>query len=62
MNRRTLQTVTLLATTLRRQLAKSAPGAIELESTTDKAVRAIRRDRHSMRHDAERRAVLTASG
>lgn len=37
-----LQTVTLLATKLRRQLAESAQDAIELESAADKAVRTIR--------------------
>jgi hypothetical protein len=38
-----LQTITLLATKLRRQLAESAQDAIELEAATDKAVRTIRR-------------------
>lgn len=38
-----LQTVTLLATKLRRQLAESAQDAIELESAADNAVRTIRR-------------------
>jgi hypothetical protein len=37
-----LQTVTLLATKLRRQLAESAQEAIDLEAAADKAVRAIR--------------------
>lgn len=37
-----LQTVTLLSTKLRRQLADSAQEAIELEAAADKAVRAIR--------------------
>ena len=38
-----LQTVTLLATKLRRQLAESAQEAIELESAADKAVRVMKR-------------------
>ena len=38
-----LQTVTLLSTQLRRQLAESAQEALELEAAADKAVRAIRR-------------------
>jgi hypothetical protein len=37
-----LQTVTLLATKLRRQLAESAQEAIALEAAAEKAVRAIR--------------------
>ena len=37
-----LQTVTLLSTRLRRQLAESAQEAQELEAAADKAVRAIR--------------------
>jgi hypothetical protein len=36
-----LQTVALLATKLRGQLAESAEDAIELESAADKAMRAI---------------------
>ena len=38
-----LQTVTLLSTQLRRQLAESAQEALELEAAADKAVRAIRK-------------------
>ena len=38
-----LQTVTLLSTRLRRQLAETAQEALELEAAADKAVRAIRR-------------------
>jgi hypothetical protein len=38
-----LQTVTILATRLRRDLAESAQHAIDLEAGADKAVRAIRR-------------------
>lgn len=38
-----LQTVTLLSTRLRRQLAESAQEAQELEAAADKAVRAVRR-------------------
>jgi hypothetical protein len=38
-----LQTVTLLATRLRRDLTKSAQQAIDLEAGADKAVRAIKR-------------------
>ena len=38
-----LQTVTLLATRLRRDLAQSMQQAIDLEAGADKAVRAIRR-------------------
>ena len=38
-----LQTVTLLATRLRRDLAESVRQAIDLEAGADKAVRAIRR-------------------
>jgi hypothetical protein len=38
-----LQTVTLLSTRLRRELADSAQEALELEAAADKAVRAIRR-------------------
>jgi hypothetical protein len=37
-----LQTVTLLSTRLRRQLAETAQEALELEAAADKAVRAIR--------------------
>lgn len=37
-----LQTVTLLSTRLRRQLAESAQEALELEAATDRAVRAIK--------------------
>ena len=38
-----LQTVTLLSTQLRRELAESAQQAIDLEAAADKAVRAVRR-------------------
>jgi hypothetical protein len=38
-----LQTVTLLSTKLRRELAESSQQAIELEATADKAVRAVKR-------------------
>lgn len=38
-----LQTLTLLSTRLRRQLAESAEEAVELEAAADRAVRAIRR-------------------
>lgn len=37
-----LQTVTLLSTKLRRQLAESVQEALELEAAADKAVRVIR--------------------
>lgn len=37
-----LQTVTLLSTRLRRQLAESAQEALELEAAADRAVRAIK--------------------
>ena len=38
-----LQTVTLLSTKLRRELAESSQQAIELEAAADKAVRALKR-------------------
>ena len=38
-----LQTVTLLSTRLRRQLAESAQEALELEAAAERAARAIRR-------------------
>lgn len=38
-----LQTVTLLSTRLRRELAESSQQAIELEAAADKAVRAVKR-------------------
>jgi hypothetical protein len=38
-----LQTVTLLSTRLRRQLAESAQEALDLEAAADRAIRAIRR-------------------
>jgi len=38
-----LQTVTLLSTRLRRQLAESAQEGLELEAAAGKAVRAIRK-------------------
>lgn len=38
-----LQTVALLSTRLRRELAESAQEALDLEAAADKAVRAIRR-------------------
>lgn len=38
-----LQAVTLLSTSLRRQLAESAQEALDLEAAADRAMRAIRR-------------------
>ena len=38
-----LQTVTLLSTRLRRELAESAQQAVDLEAAADKAVRVLKR-------------------
>ena len=51
-----LQTLTLLSTKLRRQLADSAQEAIELEAAADKAVRAIRELRPRQRAKRQTRA------